>query len=305
MPTEPDDTAGAAGAADAGPAAGPGAPLAGLGALVTGGGSGIGLAVARHLAADGADVVVCGRTAARLDEAVEAIDAALASRPAGTIRAVVADVTDEAAVAAAVAAADEGSVRGLGGVVASAGGSESIGPVTQLDRDAWERTLALNLTGTMLTLKHGAAALARRGGGSFVAVSSIASHLSHPWFGAYGPSKAGIDQLVRQAADELGASGVRVNAVCPGLIDTDLVSFITAGGEVLDSYAENTPLGRVGRPDDVAALARFLVGPEAGWITGQCITVDGGQSLRRGPSLASVLEPLYGADGLRGLVAEP
>lgn len=271
----------------------------GRGALVTGGGSGIGLAVARRLAADGLTVTICGRTADRLDAAVADV---LAAQPGAAIHATVADVTIEDDVAAAVAAADARAPGGLAVVVASAGGSESIGPVTHLDREPWDRTVALNLTGTMLALKHGAAALVRNGGGSFVAVSSIAASLPHPWFGAYGPSKAAVDQLCRQAADELGASAVRVNSVCPGLIDTELVSFITAGGEVLDSYAENTPIGRVGRPEDVAELVGFLAGPGSTWLTGQCISVDGGQSLRRGPSLAGVLEPLFGADGLRGVV---
>lgn len=273
-------------------------PLSGRGALVTGGGSGIGLAVAHRLAADGAAVTICGRTRDRLDAAVGDLEASV---PGADVAAVVADVTDEDSLAAAVRAADERAP--LGAVVASAGGSESIGPVTHLDREPWDRTLAMNLTGVMLALKHGAAAMVRHGGGSFVAVSSIAATLPHPWFGAYGPSKAGVDQLCRQAADELGPSGVRVNSVNPGLVDTDLVGFITAGGPVLDSYAENTPLGRVGRPDDVAELVGFLVGPGSTWLTGQNITVDGGQSLRRGPSLAAVLEPLFGADGLRGVVA--
>jgi NAD(P)-dependent dehydrogenase (short-subunit alcohol dehydrogenase family) len=276
-------------------------PLRGIGALVTGGGSGIGLAVAERLAADGAVVTICGRSEDRL---VDAVASVLARHPEAHIGHVSTDVTDEDAVAAAVALAAERAGGRLGAVVASAGGSESIGPVTQLDVAAWERTIALNLTGTMLALKHGAAAMVRGGGGSFVAISSIASRTSHPWFGAYGPSKAGIDQLCRQAADELGPSDVRVNAICPGLIRTELVSFITEGGEVLDSYEQNTPLPRIGEPEDVAHLARFLVGPESSWVTGQCINVDGGHSLRRGPSLASVLEPLFGADGLRGVVAE-
>lgn len=274
-------------------------PLRGIGALVTGGGSGIGLAVAERLAADGAVVTICGRSEDRLRAATTSV---LERHPDARIGHLAADVTDEDAVAAAVATAAERADGHLGAVVASAGGSESIGPVTQLELEAWERTVALNLTGTMLALKHGAAAMVRGGGGSFVAISSIASRTSHPWFGAYGPSKAAIDQLCRQAADELGPSQVRVNAICPGLIRTDLVSFITAGGEVLDSYEQNTPLPRIGEPEDVANLARFLVGPESSWITGQCINVDGGHALRRGPSLASVLEPLFGADGLRGVV---
>lgn len=274
-------------------------PLRGTGVLVTGGGSGIGLAVAERLAVDGAVVTVCGRSEDRL---VAAVATVLDRHPEARIGHVAADVTDEAAVASAVRLAAERAGGHLGAVVASAGGSESIGPVTQLDVGAWERTIALNLTGTMLALKHGAATMVRGGGGSFVAISSIASRTSHPWFGAYGPSKAGIDQLCRQAADELGPSDVRVNAICPGLIRTDLVSFITEGGGVLESYEQNIPLTRIGEPEDVANLARFLVGPESSWITGQCINVDGGHSLRRGPSLASAIEPIFGADGLRGVL---
>jgi NAD(P)-dependent dehydrogenase (short-subunit alcohol dehydrogenase family) len=277
------------------------APLDGLGALVTGGGSGIGLAVARRLAADGAVVTICGRTESRLREAVDRVTA---EHPGARIDHVVADVTEEAALADAVSSATERAGGSLGAVVANAGGSESIGPITQLEVEPWRRTLDLNLTGTMLALKLGAAAMVRSGGGSFVAISSIAARTSHPWFGAYGPAKAGIDQLCRQAADELGASDVRVNSVYPGLIRTDLVGFITAGGPVLESYEANIALNRIGEADDVANLVRFLVGPESTWITGQAIGVDGGHSLRRGPSLAGVLEPVFGADGLRGVVDE-
>ncbi|MEO6627546.1 MAG: SDR family oxidoreductase [Aquihabitans sp.] len=273
--------------------------LAGFSVLVTGGGSGIGLACATSLAIDGAVVTICGRTEATLAAAVAEIAAAA---PGAGVNFVVADVTREDQVAHAVAVADQAAPGGLHAIVASAGGSESIGPITHLDVDAWRRTLDLNLTGTMLALKHGGAALVRNGGGSFVAVSSFASATSHPWFGAYGPAKAGVNQLVRQSADELGPSGVRVNSVCPGLIRTDLVSFITDGGPVLDSYLANTPLGRVGEVEDVASLVRFLVGPESSWLTGQAINIDGGQGLRRGPDLSSAIEPLFGADGLRGVV---
>jgi NAD(P)-dependent dehydrogenase (short-subunit alcohol dehydrogenase family) len=277
-------------------------PLEGAGALVTGGGSGIGLAVATRLAADGATVTICGRSTDRLAAAIDQAD--IGDGP-GSLHAVGADVTDEDAVVAAVRAAEEHAGGPLAAVVANAGGSTSIGPVTQLGIDEWTATTTLNLTGTMLALKHGAASLVRHGGGSFVAISSTAGSLVHPWFGAYGPAKAGINQLCRQAADELGPSWVRVNAVCPGLIRTELVELITAGGPVLDSYTENTPIARVGEPEDIAAIVRFLVGPESTWLTGQVISVDGGQGLRRGPSLAGAIEPLFGEDGLRGVVPDP
>lgn len=270
-------------------------------ALVTGGGSGIGLGCARRLVTDGASVTICGRTEDRLATACEEL-ALLASGDA-TVQYAVADVTDEGAIAAAVARACE-PTGGLDAVVACAGGSETLGPITQMDTEAWRRTIDLNITGTMLTIKHAARPMARAGRGAIVGISSIASSRTHRWFGAYGVGKEGIDHICKLAADELGASGVRVNCIQPGLVDTELVAFVTAGGPVLDSYFENMPIQRVGTVEDVAALARFLVGPESTWITGQVIGVDGGHSLRAGPDYSSILEPIYGPDAMRGIVAE-
>lgn len=274
--------------------------LAGYAAFVTGGGSGIGLACASRLAADGATVTISGRSADRLAAGVAAIEEVA---PGADVRSVPADVTDEGALAAAVAAAAEPTGR-LDCIVVSAGGSETIGPLTQVDAEAWRRTVDLNLTGTLLTIKHGARIMARQGGGSIVAISSVAGAVTHRWFGAYGPAKAGIDMLCRVAADELGASGIRVNSVRPGLTRTDLVEAITAPGPVLDDYLACTPLGRIGEPEDVANLVRFLLGPEASWITGENISVDGGHAVRRGPDMSGLLEGLFGADGLRGVVAD-
>ncbi|MGF7122765.1 SDR family oxidoreductase [Rhodococcus sp. BE178] len=271
--------------------------------LVTGGGSGIGLGIAQALVAEGAHVTICGRSADKLSTAAEKIAATGAFASGGSISTVAADVTDEADVARAVARAMETTGR-LDGVVACAGGNETIAPVTQLDADAWRRTVDLNVTGTMLTIKHGARALVAAGGGAIVAISSIAASNTHRWFGAYGVSKSGVDHLVQLAADELGASGVRVNGIRPGLTRTDLVAMITDGGPILDDYMACTPLARVGEVDDIAGLAKFLLGPESTWITGQVINVDGGQMLRRGPDFTSMLEQVYGADGLRGVVSE-
>ncbi|WP_241249184.1 SDR family oxidoreductase [Rhodococcus sp. X156] len=276
--------------------------LAGRSVLVTGGGSGIGLGVADLLVRGGAQVTICGRSQERLDKAVaELAAAAEQSGASGTATAVATDVTDEESVAAAVAAATA-QHGGLHGVVACAGGNETIAPITQLDTEAWRRTVDLNVTGTMLTIKHAARELVRGGGGSIVAVSSIASSNTHRWFGAYGVSKSGVDHLVQLAADELGASGVRVNGVRPGLTRTELVAMITEGGPILDDYLECTPLGRVGEVADVANLVEFLLGPASSWVTGQVINVDGGQMLRRGPDFSSMLEGVYGKDGLRGVV---
>lgn len=269
--------------------------------LVTGGGSGIGAGTAEELARRGARVTIVGRGADRLADTARRIGE-LVGRP-DQVLAHSADVTDEDAVAGAVAAAVEHG-GGLDGVVACAGGSETIGPLTQMDTDAWKRTVDLNVNGMMLTLKHSARALVARGGGSFVAISSIAASNTHRWFGAYGPTKSAVDHMVALAADELGASNVRVNGIRPGLIETELVAPILDDPAIAEDYRVNTPIPRIGQADDVAKFAAFLLGDESTWLTGQVVNVDGGQMLRRGPDFTPMLEPLFGADGLRGVMPE-
>jgi NAD(P)-dependent dehydrogenase (short-subunit alcohol dehydrogenase family) len=254
--------------------------FAGTAALVTGGGSGIGLGCARRLAAHGATVTICGRNEDRLQAAVATID--------GTARYVVADVTDEAAVANAVAVAAE-PTGSLQVIVANAGATEAIGPLALVALDAFERDLRLNVTGTFLTIKHGAPALAAAGGGSIVAVSSIAGVLTHRLMGAYAASKAGMEMLVRNAADELGGYGIRVNAVRPGLVPTGASDPLASNDATRADYLAQMPLGRLGTVDDIAAAVAFLAGPDSTWVTGQCIGVDGGHSLRRGPDLSGLL----------------
>lgn len=155
---------------------------------------------------------------------------------------------------------------------------------------------------TMYVLKHAARELVRGGGGSFVGISSIAASNTHRWFGAYGVTKSAVDHMMKLAADELGPSWVRVNSIRPGLIRTDLVVPVTESPELSADYRVCTPLPRVGEVEDVANLAMFLLSDAASWITGQVINVDGGHMLRRGPDFSPMLEPVFGADGLRGVV---
>jgi NAD(P)-dependent dehydrogenase (short-subunit alcohol dehydrogenase family) len=266
--------------------------------LVTGGGSGIGKGVAAALVGAGARVMIVGRNADKLGAAVADIEARVGE---GSVRYEPADVTNEDEAGRAVEAATAWSGR-LHGAVHCAGGSETIGPITQIDSDAWRRTVDLNVNGTMYVLKHAAREMVRGGGGSFVAISSIASSNTHRWFGAYGPTKSAVDHLMKLAADELGPSWVRANSIRPGLIRTDLVAPVMQAPDVLGDYQVNTPLPRVGEVEDVAMLALFLLSDAASWITGQVINVDGGQSLRRGPDFRAMLQPVFGEEGLRGVV---
>ena len=270
--------------------------------LVTGGGSGIGKGVAAGLALSGADVMIVGRDAGRLSAAAEEIAAGAAGAGArAEVRFEPADVTDEEQVQRVVQAAAGWNGR-LYGVVHCAGGSQTIGPITQTDSEAWRRTVDLNVNGTMYVLKHSSREMVRAGGGSFVGISSIAASNIHRWFGAYGVTKSAVDHLLMLAADELGPSWVRVNGIRPGLIRTDLVQVILDSPEVSEDYRQCTPLPRIGEVGDIANLAMFLLSDAASWITGQVINVDGGHGLRRGPDMSAMLEPVFGSDGLRGVV---
>ena len=267
--------------------------------LVTGGGSGIGKGVAAGLVAAGASVMIIGRNPDRLAGAVKEIESSSAG--SGSIRYEPADITNEEEATRAVDAVTAWHGR-LHGVVHCAGGSETIGPITQVDSQLWRRAVDLNVNGTMYVLKHSAREMVRGGGGSFVGISSIAASNTHRWFGAYGVSKSALDHLMQLAADELGASWVRVNSIRPGLIRTELVAPVLESPELSEDYRLCTPMPRPGEVEDVANLAMFLLSDAASYVTGQVINVDGGLMLRRGPDFSAMLEPVFGADGLRGVV---
>jgi NAD(P)-dependent dehydrogenase (short-subunit alcohol dehydrogenase family) len=270
-----------------------GAGIAGLSALVTGGGSGIGLGTAAVLIADGADVTICGRTEEKLQQAVATLSAVKASSAVGvgTSSYVVADVTveDQVAEAVRVASADRGRLDIL---FANAGGSHHMGPLVGAEVDQVRSTIDLNLVGTFLCIKHGAPVMAAgvgtgvdgapATGGSIIGMSSGAGSFPHRYLWAYGSAKAGIDMLCKYAAEELGSTGVRVNTVQPGIVADELMAPITAGGPLLDDYLAEMPISRVGTVEDIAAAVRFLAGPESSWISGESLAIDGGHHLRRG-----------------------
>jgi NAD(P)-dependent dehydrogenase (short-subunit alcohol dehydrogenase family) len=253
----------------------PAGGLEGTTALVTGGGTGIGLACAAALIADGATVTICGRTEDTLKRAVATLGASASY--------VVTDVTDEGAVQSLV---EQASASGrLDTVVANAGGGGLPSPTHALDAEEFTRVLNLNVLGTWLVAKHTLPHLVRSQG-SFIGMSSIAGQLTHRWFGGYPVGKAGIEAIIRNIADEYGPASVRANAIRPGFIATEIMEGIPRDSAVYESYLENTPLPRLGEPDDVGNLVRFLASSEATWITGQVINVDGGHNLRRGPDFS-------------------
>lgn len=252
-----------------------------MAALITGGGTGIGLACATRLARDGALVTVCGRRGEVLEEAVATIG--------GNARMIVCDVTDDSQVAAAVAFAAEPLGR-LDIALANAGGAATAGPLVLTDIAGWNQTLALNLTGTLSVIRHAAPVMARNGGGAIIAMSSIAGHRTHRHLGAYAVAKAAIEMLVCNSADELGSYGIRVNGVRPGLVPTDAAAGLNNDEFTRHDYLAQMPMGRVGTVEDIAAAVRFLAGPEATWITGQLLGVDGGHGLRRGPDLSNLFD---------------
>ena len=256
-------------------------PLAGLSALVTGAGASIGLATAQVLARDGASVVMTGLDELELDNAARLVRATAA--PNASVEYFAADSCDETSVARAVGRAC--ALPGRFAICVSAVGHTTMAPILRYTPDEWWHDLNLNVFSGFLTLKHAGRAMRDRGGGAFVAISSHAGVRSMRALGSYCSAKAALEMMVRVGADELGAYGIRVNAVRPGLTHRERHSPIFGYSDLEQAYLDRTPLGRNGVPDDTAGVARFLVGPESSWMTGQCLTVDGGLELRGAPDL--------------------
>ncbi|MFQ5427075.1 MAG: SDR family NAD(P)-dependent oxidoreductase [Gaiellales bacterium] len=251
-----------------------GGRLAGRRAIVTGAAGGQGEAVARRLVREGAHVVITDQA----HDALEELQGSLVATRADTeVLAVPADVSDEPQVRGLVEAAVE-ALGGLDIVYNSAavrlGGRDTT--VDRLDREVWDRTLAVNLTGTYLVCKHTIPHLLRSSGGVIVNVSSTAGIGGDAEAHAYGASKGGLISLTLGIAQRFGPEGLRAIVLCPGLVDTPMLQDALAGEALTQELVGTTALRRIGTPDEIAAYAAFLVSEEARFVTGCVVRVDGG-----------------------------
>ncbi len=251
-----------------------GARLEGKVAIITGAGSGIGRASAQLFAAEGAKVLASDITAA-VEETVAAI-----SDSGGTAIAVQADASDEEHVKGLVerAIADLG---GLDAVYANAGISGGYVPIAEATVDDFTRTLKVNLIGPFLAIKHASPHMVQQGQGSIVCTASVAGLRANAGPIAYSASKAGVVSLVQTTANQLRGTGVRINAICPGLIETGMTKplFDLARARGSESrIGQLCPQARYGEPPEIAQMALFLASDDASYVNGQAIAVDGGLS---------------------------
>ncbi|MEO8203621.1 MAG: SDR family NAD(P)-dependent oxidoreductase [Betaproteobacteria bacterium] len=249
--------------------------LDGKRAIVTGAGSGIGRASALLFAREGATVLAVDKTADAVQETVARIVAA-----GGKAVAMAADAGNEADVEAYVkrALAEFG---GLDVVYANAGISGGLVPLFEQTVEQWQEILRVNLIGPFLAIKHAGRHMVARKAGSIVCTASVAGLRANAGGNPYSASKAGVISLVQTASNSFYASGVRVNAICPGLIETGMTKPIFDFARERGSAArigQLNPMNRFGEPHEIAALAAFLASDEASYVNGQAIAVDGGLS---------------------------
>lgn len=245
-------------------------------ALVTGGGSGIGRAIALALAGDGIAVTVCGRKAEPLEKVAAEHE---------LVHAAIADVTDEASVEALHREAE--AARGPFDIVVANAGIASSAPAHKTSLDLWQRTIDTNLTGAFLTVKPAIEPMKRAKRGRIVFIASIAGLKGAPYVSAYVAAKHGVIGLTRALAAELAPSGVTVNAVCPGYVETPMLERTLAnimaktGRSEAEARAElvgDNPQGRIIQTDEVAGAVIWLVSDAARSVNGQAIAICGGET---------------------------
>lgn len=245
--------------------------LMGKVAIVTGASAGIGRAAAFAMAAEGANVVIADVDVMRGEQVASDIN-----DKGGTAVFVRTDVTDDASVAALVAE----TVARFGGLDVAfnnAGIEGTPAPTAECTPENWQRTLAVNLTGVWSCMRHEIPRMLERDGGSIVNCSSVAGLVGFATIPAYTASKHGVAGLTKTAALEYAEQGIRVNAVCPGVIDTEMVERFTGGQpEAEAAMIATEPVGRLGHPEEIADAVVWLCSDRSSFVTGQAIAVDGG-----------------------------
>lgn len=249
--------------------------LAGRPFLVTGGASGIGRAACERLAAEGAAVAAVDLDGERLAECGAEIE-----RRGARVLTVAADVSREEDAREAVERAAR-ELGGLAGLVTSAGifHPEDMAPLADVSLATFDRTLAVNLTGTFLFVKHALPHLIRAGRGSIVTIASTAGLRGHGFGSGYTASKGGVVALTRLVAFQYGAKGVRANCICPGATRTGMTRDVYDQPEFAAQVTPRIPLGRIAEADEIGSLACYLLSDDASYVSGQILAADGGATV--------------------------
>ncbi len=262
--------------------------LKGRVALVTGASQGIGLACARALVVDGASVVIMGR---RADALQAARDSLLAGVPDAKIEIYAGNAANEADLMAALSLAN--SLDGQLDMLVSVVGQPTYMPMLMRDTASVREEMDTNFLTGFLMVRHGAPLLPR--GGAIACISSVA--VTQPSWGlsVYAAAKAALERFVKAAALELGGAGIRVNALRPGATLPPEQLEKPDVAMMAQAYADETPFGRVGTPEEIAQVVRFLVGPESAWVTGQIFSADGGMEQGKGPDF---MDQIFGKEAM-------
>lgn len=263
------------------------ADLAGMRALVSGGGTGIGFGCAEQLMLAGAEVTIVGRRPDVLDRAVERLRE---RTTAAKVRAVTCDVCEEDQVREAVAMAADGGNLDVFVANATSGG---FGAILEMGPETWQAAVQLNVIGNAMCIKQAGRVMKEHGGGSIIAISSTSGTKVQPWLSPYVVTKHALDMMVKCAAIELAPHNIRVNSIQPGYTLSESMVEMTPP-DLARTLRRATPLGRAGLPAEIGHAVVFLASKDAAWITGQAFGVDGGLNIPVMPSMAPMAVKVFG-----------